>query len=80
MIYLLTAVFGVGCIGYVAIAWAIHLINTAQYSVAATSAIAVLTVSAFAAVRMPVALWLFWGTAATLGTFFLMGAGNVVLP
>ncbi len=78
--YLLTAVIGVGCIGYVAVTWAIHLVNTGQYLVAAASALGVLTVSAFAAVRVPIALWLFFGTAAVLGTAFLMGAGNVVLP
>lgn len=78
--YLLSAVVGVGCIGYVAVTWAIYLVNTGQYFVAAASALGVMTVSALAAVRVPIALWFFFGTAAVFGTAFLMGAGNVVLP
>lgn len=78
--YLLTAVVGVGCIGYVAVTWTIHLVNSGQYLVAAASALGVLTVSTFAAARVPIALWLFFGTAAVMGTAFLMGASNVVLP
>lgn len=78
--YLLTAVIGVGCLGYVAVSWVIHLVTIGQHSVAAAVAVGAFTVSAFAAVRVPFALWLFFGTAAVLGTAFLMGAGNVVLP
>jgi hypothetical protein len=78
--YLLTAVVGVGCLGYVAVTWVIHLVNSGQHLVAAAVVVGAVTVSAFAAVRVPVALWLFFGTAAALGTVFLMGAGNVVLP
>jgi hypothetical protein len=76
----LSVVVGVGCIGYVVVTWAIHLVNTGQYFVATASALVVLTVSAFAAVRVPIALWLFFGSAALLGTAFLIGAGSVVLP
>jgi hypothetical protein len=78
--YLLTALAGVGCLGYVAVTWVIHLTNNGQYLVATATALGVLTVSAFAAVRVPIALWVFFGTAALLGTAFLMGAGDVVLP
>ena len=78
--YLLTVVVGVGCLGYVAVTWVIHLVNNGQHLVAAAAVVGTLTVSAFAAVRVPVALWLFFGTAAVLGTVFLMGAGSVVLP
>jgi len=28
--YLLTAVVGVGCLGYVAVTWVIHLVNSGQ--------------------------------------------------
>lgn len=78
--YLLGAIFGVGCIGYVAVTWAIHLAKTGQYLSAGASLLVVLAVSGFAAVRVPIALWLFFGTAVVLGTAFLLGAGNVVLP
>ena len=78
--YFLTVVLGVGCIGYVTLTWVIHWVHKGQYLAAATSTLGVLTVSAFAALRMPIALWLFFGTAAVLGTVFLMGGGNVVLP
>lgn len=78
--YLLTAVVGVGCLGYVAVTWVLHWIRNGQYLVAMATALCVLAVAVFAAVRVPVALWLFFGTAALLGTAFLMGAGNVVLP
>jgi len=78
--YLLTALVGVGCLGFVAVTWVIHFINNGQYLVATATALGVLTVSAFAAVRVPIALWVFFGTAALLGTAFLMGAGDVVLP
>jgi len=78
--YFLTAVVGVGCIGYVVVTWVIHLANTGQYFVAAALVFVVLTVSAFAAVRVRIALWLFFGSAAVLGTVFLFGASNGVLP
>ncbi len=78
--YFLTVVLGVGCIAYVTFTWVIHWVHNGQYLAAATSTLGVLTVSAFAALRMPIALWLFFGTAAVLGTVFLMGSGNVVLP
>lgn len=78
--YLLTAVVGVGCLGYVTVTWVLHWIRNGQYLIAMATALCVVTVSVFAAVRVPVALWLFFGTAALLGTAFLMGAGNVVLP
>ena len=78
--YLLTVIAGVGCIGYVAVTWAIHLVNTGQYLVAAAAAVAVSLVSAAAAARIPIALWLFFGAAAVLGTAFLVGAGDVMLP
>lgn len=78
--YLLTVVAGVGCLGYVAITWVIHLVSEGKYLVAVVSACGVLSVSALAAVRVPIALWLFFGTAAVLGTVFLMGAGNIVMP
>lgn len=78
--YLLTAVVGVGCLVYVAVTWVVHLVNSGQHLVAAAVVVGAVTVSVFAAVRVPVALWLFFGTAAVLGTVFLMGAGSVVLP
>lgn len=78
--YLLTAVVGVGCLGYVTVTWVVHWIHNGQYLVAMATALCVLAVSVFAAFRVPVALWLFFGTAALLGTAFLVGAGNVVLP
>ncbi len=78
--YLLTVVVGVGCLGYVAVTWVIHLVNNGQHLVAAVVVVGAFAVSAFAAVRVPIALWLFFGTVAVLGTAFLMGAGNVVLP
>ena len=78
--FILTVVLGVGCIGYVAVTWGIHFVNSGQYIVAVGSALFVVTVSAFAALRVPIAIWWFFGTAALLGTAFLMGAGNVVLP
>jgi hypothetical protein len=80
LLYLLTALVGVGCLGYVALTWVIHLTHNGQYLVAAATAFGVLAVSTFAAIRVPVALWVFFGTAALLGTIFLMGAGNIVLP
>ena len=78
--YLLTVAVGVGCLGYVGFTWVIHLVNTKQYLVAAALAVCSLAVSAAAVVRIPIALWLFFGTAAVLGTLFLMGAGEFVLP
>ena len=78
--YLLTALIGVGCIGYVSVTWAIHLVNSSQYVVAAAVMLGVLLLAVAAAVRIPAALWLFFGSAAALGTAFMMGAGNVVLP
>lgn len=77
---LLPVVVGVGYIAYVTLTWVIHWVKNGQYLVAATSTLGVLTVSALAALRVPIALWLFFGTAALLGTVFLMGSGNVVLP
>lgn len=78
--YFLTALVGVGCIGYVTLTWVIHLANTGQNVVAAAVAIGVLLLSGAATVRIPVALWLFFGSAAALGTAFMMGAGSIVLP
>jgi hypothetical protein len=78
--YLLTVVAGVGCLGYVAFTWVVHLISEGKCLVAGVSFFGVLFVSAFAAVRIPIALWLFFGSAAVLGTAFLMGAGNFVMP
>lgn len=78
--YFLPVVLGIGCIAYVTFTWVIHWVNNGQYLAAATSTLGVLTVSAFAALRIPIALWLFFGTAALLGTVFLMGSGHVVLP
>jgi hypothetical protein len=78
--WLLTAVVGVGCLGYVTVTWVIHWVDSGQYLIAAVTALGVLAVSAFAVVRVPIALWIFFCAAALLGTAFLMGAGNVVLP
>ncbi len=77
---LLTVVAGVGCIGYVAMTWVLHFVNAGQYLAVAALASVLVTVSAFAAVRVPIALLLFFGTAAVLASAFSMGAGNVVLP
>jgi hypothetical protein len=78
--YLLTVVAGVGCLGYVAFTWVVHFVSEGKYLIAGVSGFGVLLVSAFAAVRIPIALWIFFGSAAVLGTVFLMGAGNIVMP
>ena len=80
VIYLLTAIVGVGCIGYVAASWVIYFVNTGQYLVAATFAFALLAITVFAAVRVPIALWCFFGTTAVLGTAFFHGLGYLMLP
>ena len=77
---LLTVVVGVGCLAYVVVRWEIYFFSTGQYLVMGAIAAAALLLSVTAAVRIPIALVLFFGGAAAVGTAFLMGAGNVVLP
>lgn len=78
--FLASLVFGIGCLGYVAIIWVMHFASNGQYLIAAASAIGVLLVSALAAARVPIALWLFFGAVVVLGTAFLGGMEHVVMP
>lgn len=78
--YILPALVGVGCIGYVTVTWVMYFVFTEQYLVAVVISLSALLVSAFALVRIPFALFFFFGAAAILGSAFLTGAGSLVLP
>lgn len=77
---LLTVIVGVGCLAYVAVSWEIYFVRGGQYLAGTALAIDALVLSLAAAVRIPIALVLFFGEAAAIGTAFLLGAGDVILP
>ena len=77
---LLTVISGVGCLAYVAVHWGIYFVRSERYLVGGAIAVVAFALSVAAAVRIPIALVMFFGGAAAIGTAFLVGAGNVVLP
>lgn len=77
---LLTVILGVGCLAYVAVSWEIYFIRSGQYLVGTAIAIAAVALSVAAAIRIPIALVFFFGAAAAIGTAFLVGVGDILLP
>lgn len=78
--YLLVVVGGVACFGYVGFNWAAHWMDTEAYATFAIAGLAALVLAIAAALRVPAALFIFFGAAAVLGTTFLMGYGSMLTP
>jgi len=76
----LSVLIGVGCLAFVAFSWGMHFVGSGKYFAAGGIALGSLVVSLAAVARVPVALVLLFGTAVIVGTAFLVGAGNVVMP
>ena len=77
---LLSVLVGVGCLAHTAFSWGMHFVGSSNYFAAGGIALASMMVSLAAVARVPVALVLFFGTAAIVGTAFSVGASNVVMP
>lgn len=77
---LLTVLFGVGCVSYVGYFWTRHWIATGDWLLIGVLVTAAGVLSVAAAYRVPLALFVFVGTAAALGFTFSLGYGHLVQP
>lgn len=78
--YLLVVVGGIACIGYAGFNWAAHWINTGEYLTLAIASLVTFVLAVAAALRVPIALFVFFGVAAVVGTAFLTGYGGMFIP
>ena len=75
-----TVFVGVAGIGYVVCMWVMHFIESGNYIAGSSVVLGGLVIAILAALRVPLALYVFFGVVALLGTAFLVGAQNLLLP
>lgn len=78
--FLLSLVLGLGVAAYIAAVWVLHFARQASYVIAAAILVPCVLVGLLAALRVPLALVLVWGSAAVAGVAFFTGAMGVLLP
>jgi len=72
-----TVLVGIGGLGYVGFKWLVHFAQGGQYWACGVLLLVGLATLSFAALRVPLALFLLFGGAALLGTSYVVGAANV---
>jgi hypothetical protein len=75
-----TVLLGIVGLGFVGFEWLVHFVSSGHYMASALVVLAGLAVLGFAAFRVPLALFLLFGGAMLLGTAYVVGAINVLLP
>ncbi len=78
--FLVLVILGTGCILYVGVSWLVHWIHRGRYLLALCASISMVLFVVAAAGRVPIALAVVFAVAVTLGTLFLSGNGDAVLP
>ena len=75
-----TVLLGIVGLGLVGFEWLMHFASGGRYIASALVVLVGLAVFVFAAFRMPIALYLLFGGAMLVGTAYVVGAINVLLP